>query len=88
MKESQTHMTSRSKLNVTVIESENHAVSTLLLHRGEKVFFEVSVHAPNETEPRLRLSSDQGYQSKDKAIDEARKLIKLKQQEIDAALEA
>lgn len=81
-------MTSKSKLNYTVVNTKNDAISTLFLHRGEEVFFEVSVHAPDETEPRLKFTSDRGYPSQDKAIYEAGELIKLKQQEIDAALEA
>lgn len=81
-------MTSESKLNHTVVNKKNDAVSTLFLHRGEEVFFEVSVHAPGETEPRLKFISDRGYPSPDKASTEADELIKLKQQEIDAALEA
>lgn len=78
----------KSRLNATVINDKSGNVSTLLLHRGEEVFFEVTVHAPNETRTRLRLSSDKGYPSKDKAIDEAKNLIKLKQQDIDATLKA
>ncbi len=80
-------MTSKSVLNSTVINDENGNVSILILHRGEEVFFEVSVHAANETEPRLTLISDVSYPTKDNAIEEAKKFIKLKQQVIAAALE-